>query len=67
MAQGITDGLIQSIMTSDIFALKEQFSVTGKKTAVSPQAPARQPASPADRLSAIPDFYYTALQTAQAH
>ena len=24
MAQGITDGLIQSIMTSDIFALKEQ-------------------------------------------
>ena len=35
MAQGITDGLIQSIMTSDIFALKEQFSATGKKTAVS--------------------------------
>ena len=35
MAQGITDGLIQSIMASDIFALKEQFSVTGKKTAVS--------------------------------
>ena len=34
-AQGITDGLIQSIMASDIFALKEQFSVTGKKTAVS--------------------------------
>ena len=34
MAQGISDGFVQSIVASDIFTLEEQFSITCKKTAV---------------------------------